>query len=289
MSAQDQLFPDPPIMIPSKAVSATQSDLLGPAQTLLHGLNLLGTKEETEQQGVITSPPPSVALIEASATSLGKAWATGLGASVVAVWGGIATWWLKQNQNVQVTVLWEAGIASASAIVAIGYILGSDLRGRSAAAVATIQARATIATALVTASESAAVLSVSTASSCPPPGGCCQPSPPAPNPMPTSSVITALTPPVQVEWIARPAADETGWQAVAMSSGASTVQFYLVKGPVQQWVNAGEVTFPPLEPADSGSGLGSSRGSSEGGEVTRTPTAPSDVSTSPANLPATPH
>jgi hypothetical protein len=50
-------------------------------------------------------------------------------------------------------LLWVAAIASAAALLALAYILGSDVRGRSAAMVATIEARKAVATAMIAATE----------------------------------------------------------------------------------------------------------------------------------------
>jgi hypothetical protein len=238
MSVQDQLFPDPPVAIPSKAVSPTQEDMLGPLQTLLHGVYLLGTRDEAAKATTFGKVPPSVALIESSATALSKAWAAGLGASVLALWAGIGGWWLRQTGNVQVTVLWEAGIASAAAILAIGYILGSDLRGRSAAAVATIGARARVAEAMLRMTEAAAS---------PPTPDCpsAQTPPPAPaagQPVSIASMVS-LSPAMSVTWTGRPATDQSGWMAVAMRSNGLDQSFYVVKGSVQQWVRSEEIQF----------------------------------------------
>jgi hypothetical protein len=74
------------VRIPRKAVS-DDTDIREPARNLLEGLNLLGTREETEQAkgftAAFTGPPQSVALIEAGATAAAKWWSAGLAALLI--------------------------------------------------------------------------------------------------------------------------------------------------------------------------------------------------------------
>ncbi len=81
------------VAIPGKAVSSG-ADIARPVRALLEDLQLLGTKEQSDNaSGFVAAfkgPPQSVALIEAGATAATKWWATGLGASIIAVWGSIA-------------------------------------------------------------------------------------------------------------------------------------------------------------------------------------------------------
>lgn len=234
------------VAIPSQAVSVGQ-DILGPLETLLQGLHMWETPTATTDSttgltGTFRSPPASVALIESTATALSKWWASGLGASVIAIWAGIGAWWLKQDRQVQGTVIWAAGIATGAAILAIGYILGSDLRGRSAAAVATIAARARVTEIMVRATQA------SQAAPSPSVSGVAQSANTqvAATVQPPSLVghMVALSPPVVVSWTARPALDETGWRALAMLFAPSAHQYFLVKDAVQEWVDAAEIVFP---------------------------------------------
>jgi hypothetical protein len=86
--------------------------------------------------------PQSVALLDAGGTALSKWWATGIGAAgpaVAAFWGG-------ETPATHRMLIIALAVGFAAAVLAIGYIVGSDVRARSAAAVATINARAEVAT-----------------------------------------------------------------------------------------------------------------------------------------------
>jgi len=136
--------------IPGKAVGSDDSDLVAPAAELLRGLSLLPEENATAgPMAAITGTPDSVAVIEAGATALSKGWAAGLGASVLGVWAGVKAWWPDQQPDLQVAVMWGASIATAALVAGLAYIVGSDVRGRAAASVATINARADVAEALI--------------------------------------------------------------------------------------------------------------------------------------------
>lgn len=78
---------------------------------------------------------------------ISKCWATGLGAAAAAAWGSLARWWDSQTGQpaTQRVALWAVAIVTAAAVLGIAYLLGSDVRGRAAASVATISARAELA------------------------------------------------------------------------------------------------------------------------------------------------
>lgn len=146
-----------PVQLPSHAVApndaTTGNDLSAPSVALLNHLNLLPNAEDLKKAGslgaAISGPPQSVAIIEAGASAASKVWATGLGASVIALWGSVRTFWNGEPPATQRVMLWGAAIASAAVALAISYILGSDVRGRAAAMVATIESRAAVAVAFV--------------------------------------------------------------------------------------------------------------------------------------------
>ena len=133
----------PKVEIPANAVLATGDDVLQPANDLLCGLDLKGSDQDTKDAGkpsaVFGGPPQSVALIEAGATAVSKWWATGLGAAVAATWSTVFGWWGKQGDPIKEVALWVAAIITAAAVLGIAYLLGSDVRGRSAASVVSIR------------------------------------------------------------------------------------------------------------------------------------------------------
>lgn len=131
--------------IPSKAV-ADATDLRQPVRLQLEDLNLLGNAADTAKADGIgaafAGPPQSVAVIEAGATAAAKWWAAGFGASVIATWGTLVKWWGGQESNIKVAALVGAALVTAALVLSIGYLLASDVRGRAAASVATVDARA---------------------------------------------------------------------------------------------------------------------------------------------------
>ena len=146
------------VQIPGKAV-LEGTDVGLPTRTLLRELNLLGAPEENENAhgftALFTGPPQSVALIEAGATAATKWWATGLSALVIAGWGNISTWWPDQELSNQVAVLAGASFVTAILVAAIAYLIASDVRGRAIATVSIVEARATVARAMIQAAQAA--------------------------------------------------------------------------------------------------------------------------------------
>jgi hypothetical protein len=216
------------IQIPGKAVS-DGVDLRLPVRSLLEDLNLLGTEEEESAAkgfgAIISGPPQSVALIEAGATAAAKWWAAGLGTAAVAAWGAVAAWWPDQEVAVKVAVLGGASLVTAALAIAIGYLIASDVRGRAAAAVSLIEARATVATDMIEAAVKTYVPPADT--------------PPPPQLVPVPGQLRAHN-------LTRPAADEAGWRVVAMAQQSDgTFKYIAVKGSSQATLSANELTFEP--------------------------------------------
>jgi hypothetical protein len=144
------------VQIPGKAVS-DKTDVREPVRELLQDLYLLGTPEETKKAGDLKAafegPPQSVAVIEAGATAATKWWSAGLGAIVIATWVKVAAWWGNQDPDLKRTVIFGAAFVTGSAVFAISYLLASDIRGRAAAAVATVQARSHVAVEMIQAAQ----------------------------------------------------------------------------------------------------------------------------------------
>lgn len=214
------------VQIPAKAVS-TGTDLREPTQALLRAVSLLGSDTDMDKAGnplaALTGPPQSVALIEAGATAASKWWATGLGATVAATWAAVVKWWGTQEPDLKRAVVFSAAVVSAALVLAIGYLIASDVRGRAAAAVATINARASIAEAMVAASQK--VYDPTSAA-----GGDVQ--------------IAGLPTAIKVRYVAKQGADEHGWLAVAVErAGSGTLQYVLVKGREQVRATADTIDF----------------------------------------------
>jgi hypothetical protein len=213
------------VQIPSQAVSPDGADLCPPVRGLLEGLDLLGTGPESEQangfMAAFTGPPQSVALIEAGATAATKWWAAGLGATVVGIWGSVAAWYDDQPEPVQVALLGGAALVTAALVLAIGYLIASDVRGRATASVSVIQARTKVATSMI---EAARDLHTPA-----------EPAPPQTIPLPSGLRARNL--------------DENGdarkgWLVVAMERHADgSVEYLLVKGSQQVTLPAAKVQF----------------------------------------------
>lgn len=215
------------IQIPGKAVS-DGVDLGAPTRALLEEVNLLGSaSDEAASTGFASTfagPPQSVALIEAGATAASKWWAAGLGTSVLALWGSLVAWWGDQESSVKVVALGGAALVTAALVLSIAYLLASDVRGRSLAAVATIHARSTVAQAMIQAAESSN------------------------DPQSAESDITLVPLPVaiQVRNSTEPSSNESGWLAVALESHADgTIKYLVVKNSTQATLPVGSLDFGP--------------------------------------------
>jgi hypothetical protein len=208
-----------PVQIPGKAVS-DEADIRLPVRVLLKDLNLLSTKAELDEAGAIAAafkgPPQSVALIEAGATAAAKWWAAGLGTLVIAAWGSVANWWPTEGDTVKAVVVGGAAFVTAALVIAIGYLIASDVRGRAAASVSLIEARASVAAEMIRAAKAVY--------------------------KPTSAAapveIVPLASRVLVKNHRRPADDEDGWRALAMERRPEGNHYIVVKG-------SSEDTLPP--------------------------------------------
>lgn len=213
------------VQVPTQARNAS-NDVLPDTRVLLRELQVLPSETELKSAGTMAAalggPPQSVALIESGATALSKWWAAGLGAAVLAAWPTIVAFWDDQPDPNRRVIVIGMSIATAAAVLAIGYIIGSDVRGRSAAAVATIEARARLADMMVRVAD----------------GAYRSPTDGSPG------QVVALSPPLQVRLPSKSADDEPGWRAVAAAVGADKATEYLVlKGGSQEWVTASDVEF----------------------------------------------
>lgn len=208
---------------PAKSVAADGADLGLPTANLLRSLGMLPTEGEVAgPSAAIRGTPDSVVVIEAGATTLSKFWASGGGAVILAGWAAVRIWWSHVDTGVQGTVIWAAAIGTAAIAVGIAYIVGSDVRGRAAATVATLEARGRVAQAMIR--ESARLYM------------------PEPAAATTAQLVPVL--PVQVvEWTARYGPDEQGWMASAMRVTGDEVEYRLAKGIENAWVPATEIKF----------------------------------------------
>jgi len=220
-------MPLPKSALPTEAVTATD-DLVQPATDLLTSLDLLATEADKNSakgpMAALTGPPQSVAVLESGATALSKWWAAGLGASTAGLWGTVAAWWGEQPAQIKVGVVWGAAVATAALVLALAYIIGSDVRGRSTAAVATINSRAHVAASFV---DNAARLSA-----------------PSPRSQGSSLVGASGLPALPATWSARPGSDESGWTAIAMRwKSDDVVEFLITKAGTHAWAPGDQVVI----------------------------------------------
>jgi hypothetical protein len=211
------------VQIPSKAVT-DGNDVRVPVRVLLEDLNLLGKQAEDDKAGAFaatfTGPPQSVALIEAGATAASKWWATGLGAVVAAAWASVVGWWPNQETSIQIAVLGGVSIITAAVAVSIGYLIASDVRGRAAAAVAVIEARAGLATTMLHAAETVYEPEAST----------------------SAAVLVPLPNNMRVKKLR--GEDDEDWLAVAMERQPDgEIKYVIVKGSSQETVSVSDLKF----------------------------------------------
>jgi hypothetical protein len=216
--------------LPGKPVNAESRDVAEPSVAILRKLNLLPTSNALEDAGkasaAFTGTPDSVAVIEAGATALSKWWAAGLGASTLVVWGYVGKFW-DTYSDVHGTLLWCAAIISAAAILSLAYVVGSDVRGRAAASVATINARASVARSVTETIGHTTAASPALAANG--------------DSVAESSIIALPTPLLATSLVGL---DTNGWLAIAARTNAEDVTDYLlVKGSVSQWTPAADVRF----------------------------------------------
>jgi hypothetical protein len=118
-------------------------------EAILRKLNLLPQAGVAQDgfRSAFSGPPESVALLEAGATAFAKWWSLGLGAILGVVWTAVTKFYNGQSAHpeTQRVLLWIAGIATVTLVAMIALILITDLRGRVAVQLATINARVEVA------------------------------------------------------------------------------------------------------------------------------------------------
>ena len=216
-----------PVKIAGDAVDTGGQDISVPVKQLLRDLNLLpqadALKDADGFKSAFSGPPDSVAVIEAGATAASKWWASAIGLSGAAVTARIVTIWDNLGGEwVKAFALLSVGIVLAGTVVAIAYLLASDLRGRAAAMVATIEARRDIAIAIA---ERSAAASTGKA--------------PAAATAPTAHALPGLA----AENLRKGGAEESGWKAIMARDTDGAMSYLLVKGDKSEWVEAASVKF----------------------------------------------
>jgi hypothetical protein len=204
--------------IPGHAVD-THDDLVQPTQDYLRSLNLLPKADAVENwTDAFSGPPQSVAVLEAGATAATKGWATAIGVSaagasawILKVWNGLAS-----NVWNQPFALLAVAVVLAAAAVGIAHLFAADVRGRSLAMKATIEARERVAIAMIAAAAGRPVLHASQGEHVVALGGL-----PAENADETDSTA--------------------GWTALAWREEDGKEQYLLTKAFVTKWVDAKHV------------------------------------------------
>lgn len=213
-----------PARFPGASVETESEDLGLPTANLLRRLGMLPKENEVAgPTAAFTGPPDSVAVIETTALALTKWWTGGAGVALVAGWGTVKLWWPDQLPGIQTTAIWAAAIATAALVLGIAYIVGSDVRGRAAATVATLQARGQVAQAMI---QESARLYKPPATTLPP------------------AQLVPVSPEKVVKW--RNPDDgsyEDNWRASAMRITDDAVQYHLTRGTVSKWAPSTEIDF----------------------------------------------
>src|ERR1035437_4752734 len=109
-------MPDDPVTIPGQSVDSTESDILGPLQKLLAGVNVWGDSNDSTG-GAFSTPDQTVAIIESGATALTKWWAGAVGAvgGTTAISAAVTKFWSdQQSSGVRIALLATTGAVPAS-------------------------------------------------------------------------------------------------------------------------------------------------------------------------------
>ena len=214
--------------IPGGAVAADGPDVAAPTRALLESIGILANKTDTDAAGNLGTfffgAPQSVALIEATATAAAKWWAAGLGVIVTGMWGAVAAWWPSQHESAQVATVAGGALVTAAFVIAAGYLIASDVRGRAAASVAAIEARGVVARTMVEAAQAAYV----------------------PAATDTTAQIAPLPNRLNANYTKRSGQAGQGWLVVAIERAPDgTKKYVIVKGSEEQTVPAGDLEFLP--------------------------------------------
>lgn len=222
-----------PARLPGNAIDPEGADVVAPTVAVLEELYLLPTQADLDAAGgplaVLGGQSQSVAVIESTAMAISKWWAALLGMTVPAGWVAVAKFWDEiaakdagpiQMATSQRTFMLAVAIASAAAILSIGYIVGTDIRARASASAATIAARQGVAQTVMQLargrdSEEQAALT-----------------------------ITEIQPRA-VKYLTKGGEDESGWVAIALQSklDGSERKFLVVKGSEDAWAGTAELQF----------------------------------------------
>ncbi len=214
----------PKVTIPTDGLSKSDGDIGRPTVDLLRRLNLLPLKSDLAQAGnpaaAVTGPPDSVAVIEAGLTAGAKGWSVVIGASSTGLAAAAVRFWGELGPANQPAALLAAGLAIAAGSLGIAYILGSDVRGRSAAMVATIEARRHVATVMLQQAQRSFEDSASK----------------------TRSALS-LAAAMNVRNIGKSGSDEEGWTAISARADGDDLEYLLIKGQTSEWVSSKKVSF----------------------------------------------
>lgn len=200
------------VEIPGRSVKATATDISEPTRTLLSDLNLLPSADDLKQAdgwAALTGPPDSVAILEAGATAASKWWSATIAGSAAVISARILTMWDRLGTGSpwnQPFALIAMGFVVAAAAIGVAFLLGSDVRGRAAGMVATIEARRAVAIAMVTQAG-----------------------------MASQPVVVPLSG-IHASNVMKDKHNEDGWKAVAARVNGGETQFLLVKGDATEWV-----------------------------------------------------
>ncbi len=218
------------VSIPGKAIdgSTTGNDLSAPTQRLLRDLNLLpdagDLAEANDPANALKATPDSVVVIESGATRAARWWTYivgAAGAGWTAAVGGFWTYLGQSNPWNQPIAIFALGLGFAAAVTGIASLLGSDIRGRAAATVATVEARQQVAVAMIQAAQNSfqedAVVGAT---------------------MPTA--LPGVVPVNNGEMLGR---DENDWNALAVREVDGHIEYLLTKGRQTSWVAAEHVEF----------------------------------------------
>lgn len=145
--------------IPAKAlVKLVDQDLLASLQSVLRGVNVLGSATKDASGGAFTIPDQGEAIIESGATSLTKWYAGTISAAggATVIFAAVNKFWVSQQGGTKIALIGGVAAVITGLAISLALIVSSDIRCRAMAAHSVYEARRGIAIAYLEAAAAAA-------------------------------------------------------------------------------------------------------------------------------------
>ena len=148
----------PTVQWPGIAVSSNGSDLLAPTRTILEGLKLLQTEEDSKAGTSLRRTPQSLQVITAGATAATKV-ASSIAATLgggAGIWAALKAFWLTTDETQRIAYTIAAALIISATVASVAVIVRGDVQARSVAHAAQYDARARVASTFISSTQPAA-------------------------------------------------------------------------------------------------------------------------------------